>query len=84
MGSEGGVVAAAVLHMKHQGNIQYLGFQRGVRAVGTKNMQDIFGCGKLRYGLVDKQAVAVMIVAVSLIAVNGQHGKQTDQLHTLP
>ena len=38
MGGEGGVVTAAVLHVKDQSNVQNLRFQLCVAAVGTQDM----------------------------------------------
>ncbi len=47
-------------------------------------MQYILGRGKLRQRRVDIQAFPIMIIAVSLVAVDGQQRKQTDQLQALP
>ena len=38
MGREGGVITAAMLHMKYESNIKKLGFQWCIRTVGAKNM----------------------------------------------
>ena len=46
-------------------------------------MQDILRSGKTWIRLVDEEAFAIMVVAVSLIAINRQQGKQADQLQAL-
>ena len=42
MGGEGGIVSAAMLHMKDHADIQNSRLQRRVGAVRTQNMQDVF------------------------------------------
>ena len=38
MGGERGVIAAAVLHVQNQRNVQYLGLQRRISAVRAQDM----------------------------------------------
>ena len=83
MGGEGGVVAAAVVRVKNQGNIQHLGLQGGILTVRAQNAQNVLRSGELGVRLVDKQALAVVVVPVGLVAVDGQEGEQGDKLHTL-
>ena len=83
MGRESRVITAAVFHMKYKSNIQKLCFQRGIGTVRTENTQDILCGRKIRIRTVDIQAVAVVIMAVCLITINGKQRKQTDQLQTL-
>ena len=83
MRGKGGVVTAAMLHMQNQRNIQYLSFQRRIFTVRTQNMQDVFGIGQLKLGLMDIETFPVMVVIVSLIAIDGEHREQGDQLQTL-
>ena len=44
MGGKGGVVSAAVFHVKNQCKIQNRGFQTGVLAVRTEQIEYVF-CG---------------------------------------
>ena len=55
MGREGGVVSSAVLHVQHQSDIQNLGLEIRVGAVGTEGVENVLRSGKLRVGLVDVQ-----------------------------
>ena len=71
MGCKGGVIAAAVLHVQNHTDIQDSGFQWGIRAVGTQDMEDIFRHGPFGHRLMDEETVAVMIMAVSLVSVDG-------------
>ena len=71
MSGKGGVVSAAVLHMKNHADIKNSGFQWSIRAVGAKNVQNVFRHGTFRHGLMDEKAVAVVIMAVSLITIDG-------------
>ena len=84
MGGKGGVVAAAVVRVEDEGNVQHPGLQLGVGAVRPQNAQDVLRRGELGVRLVDEQALAVVIVAVGLVAVHRQQGEQGDQLHGLP
>ena len=83
MGGEGGIVSAAVLHVEDHADIQDPRLQRRKLAVRAKDMEDIFRHGAFRERLVDEQAVAVMVMAVGLIAVNGQHRTEADELQAL-
>ena len=84
MGGKGGVVAAAVVRVEDEGNVQHPGLQLGVGAVRPQNAQDVLRRGELGVRLVDEQALAVVIVAVGLVAVHRQQGEQRNQLHGLP
>ena len=83
MGGESGVVAAAVLGVKHQAQVQNVGFQRGVRAVRPQQGEDVFGGGEVRPGGVDVQAAAVFVVVVGLVAVHRDQGEDGDQVDAL-
>ena len=70
MGGKGGVIAAAVLHMKDQRDIQYTRFQICILAVRPENMENIFRGGKLCHGRMNKQAGSIMVMLVRLVSVD--------------
>ena len=82
-GGEGGVVAAAVLHVQQQGNIQHVGLQIGVLPVGTQHLEQVLGGGKLGPRPVNVHAAVALIVMVGMVSVDRQHGENTDQLDAL-
>ena len=82
-GGEGGVVAAAVFHVQQQGNVQNVGFQIGVLAVGPQHLQQVFRRGKFRFGPVNVHAAVALIVMVGVVAIDRQHGEYADQLDAL-
>ena len=59
--------------MENQCNIQNACFEIRVLAVRTKNMQQIFCGRKLWIWHVDKQALAIVIMAVCLITIYRKH-----------
>ncbi len=63
------VIAAAVFHMQDQGNVQKLCLKRRIFAVRAQDMKDRFRGGQFGQRLMDKQAFAVMVMAVCLVAV---------------
>ena len=83
MGGEGGVVSAAVLRVEHQGEVQDLSLQLGILAVRPQAVKDIFRGGKVRLRHMDKQALAVVVMAVGLVAVNRNQREQGDKLQAL-
>ena len=82
MGGKGGVVAAAVLGMEGQTDIQHMGLPEGIGGVGPQQGEDILRRGQLRPGGVDIQAAAALVVP-GLIAVDAEHGEQGDELDAL-
>ena len=82
-GGEGGVVAAAVLHVQQQRDVQHVGFQVGVLPVGAQHLEQVFGGGKLRPGTVDVHAAVALIIMVGMVAVDRQHGEHADELDAL-
>ena len=83
-GGEGGVVAAPVLHVEDEGDVQGLGLQLGVGHVVAEHPQDILRGGQAGVRPVDVHAVVVLIVVVGVVGVHRQHGKLRDQPDTLP
>ena len=83
-GGEGGIVAAAVLHVENQRRVQDLRFRGGVFFVGAKHHQKIFRCGKGGVRPVNDHAVHIFIVVVGMVSVNGQQREFGDQLDALP
>ena len=82
-GREGRVVAAAVLHVQQQGNVQHVGLEVGVLLVGTQHLQQVFRRGQARVGAVDVHAAAALIVIVGVVAVDRQHRENADELDAL-
>ena len=83
MHGEGRVVAAAVLGVQHQRQIQDSGLQLGIFAIRAQDVQQVFSGGKLGHGVVDEQAFVQHIVAVRLITVYREHGEQRNELQAL-
>jgi len=84
MGGKGGVVSSAMLHMKDQRQIQYMGFHLGILHIRTQQAQQVFSRGQLLIRTVDVHAPIPLIMVKGMIAVCGQHGHDADQHHTLP
>ena len=82
MGGEGGVVAAAVLRVEHQAQVQDMGLQRRVAGVGPQQREEIFRRGKLRLRCVDIQALALFI-GIGLVAVHRQQRRDGQQVDAL-
>ena len=83
-GGKGGIVSAAMLHMKHKGNIQHLCLQLRIFLVRPQHHQQIFRCRQLLRRTMYVHALIILIVIVSVITVHGQHGKYADQPDALP
>ena len=69
--------------MQQQGDVQHVGFQLGVFLVGAQHLQQVLGGGKLRLGAVDVHAAAALIIMVGVVAVDGQHREDADELDAL-
>ena len=82
-GGEGGVVAAAVLHVQQQRDVQHVRLQRGIALVRAQHAQQILRRRKRRVGAVDVHALPVDIIVVGMVAVDGQHRQHADQLEAL-
>ena len=82
-GGEGGVVPSAVLHMEYERDVQHLGLQSRVLAVRPEHPEDVLRSGQAVVRTVDVEAVVAVVVAVGLVAVDGQHGEHADQPHAL-
>ena len=67
-------VAAAVLHVQEQSDVQHVGFQVGVLAVGAQHLQQVFGGGQFGFGAVNVHAAVALVIMVGMVAVNRQHG----------
>ena len=83
-GGEGGIVAAAVLHVENQRRVQDLCLRGGVFFVGAEHHQKVFRCGKGRVRPVNDHAVHIFIVIVGVVSVNGQQRELGNQLDALP
>ena len=81
---EGGVVAAAVLHVQNQCQVQHAGFQVGVGLVGPQHAQKVLRGGKAVIRAVDIEAFVTLIVVVAVVAIYRQQRKHGDQHQTLP
>ena len=73
------VVAAAVLHMQDERDVQHLRLQIAVLAVGAQHAQDVFGHRKAAVGAVDVEAVVADVMVVGMVAVDGQHREHRDE-----
>ena len=80
---EGGVVAAAVLHVQYERGVQHLGLGGGVALVGAQHHQQVFGGGQRGVGAVDDHALHALVVVVGVVAVHRQQREFADQLDTL-
>ena len=80
---KGRVVAAAVLRMQNEAQVEHFRFQSGKFAVVAQHVEDVFRGGKVLLRLVDKEGGVRVIVSVSLLAVYGQKRKLRDQLERL-
>lgn len=83
MRRKGGIVAAAVLGVQHKCEIENFRFQLRIAAIRAQDAQNIFRCGQLRQRVMDKEALAIVVIIVGVIAVNGQQGEGGDQLQAL-
>ena len=79
-GGEGRVVAAAVLGMEHEHDVEHLGFLRGVAHVGAQHPQHGLGRGQAGLGRVDVHAAAGLLLARQ-VAQRRQAGQAAQQLH---
>ena len=82
-GGEGRVVAAAVLRVEQQGNIQHAGFQLGIFHIRAQHPQEVFCRGERRIRAVDIHALVVFVVVIGVVAVHRQHGEDACQLDAL-
>ena len=77
------VVAAAVLRVEHQRDVEHLRLKRREFLVRAQNAQNVFGGRQLGLWLVNVQAVPVVVVAVRLIAVDREQRENRDELDAL-
>ena len=82
MGGEGGVVAAAVLGVEGEADVQHVGLPEGVGGVRPQQGEDVLRRGQLRLGGVYVKAVPAL-VGVGLVAVDAEYREQGDELETL-
>ena len=79
MRCEGGIIAAAMLGVQHQRQIQNLGFKIGIFAVRPQHIQNVLGRAQIFLGRVNVQALLFMVMGIGLISVYGQKRKPRDQ-----
>ena len=82
-GGEGGIVASAVLHMKHQACVQNPCLHLRAFAVGTEHEEDILCCRARILRPVDVHACQILIVVVGMVAIDCKHREDCDQVQTL-
>ena len=72
MCSEAGVVAAAVLSVKHKGKVKYMSFKLGILAVGAEQVQNIFRGRQLGVGQVNEKTLLfnIEIIAQCFVSCN--------------
>ena len=77
-----GVVASAVIHVKHQRHIQDLGLQLGILAVLPEHHQNILRSRKRRVRRIDEQVLAPAVI-VRVESIHHQHRELADQIQAL-
>ena len=84
MSGEGGIVAASVLCVENQGDIQQARFQIGILAHRTDETENVFRGGQFRKRIMQMQALILKMRALCLIRVS-RDGRQTgNQMNRLP
>ena len=82
-GGEGRVVAAAVLGVEYQREVEHLGLQGCEGAVGSQRPEQHLGRRLTGKWVVDIQTVALRIMVVRLIRVHREQGEQRYELEAL-
>ncbi len=77
------VVAAAVLGVQNEALVEHRRFEGGELAVVAQHVQDIFRGGKVCARLMNKQRRVRIIIAVRLLAVDGEKRELRDELKRL-
>ena len=77
------VVAAAVLGVQHERHVEDERLELGELAVGAQHVQEVLGGRVLGLGPVDDEALAVELVEVGLVGVDGEHRELRDEVQAL-
>lgn len=83
MRGKGGIVASAVLCVKHESKIKEFGFKWCVITGDTQHTQGVFCRGQSFFRAVDNQTLPAVVVLIRLIAVNRQHREGGDEKQAL-
>ena len=83
-GREGGVVAAAVLRVEHQAEIQQPRLLLGISRVGPQRVQDGLRRGQTGDIGVEIHAFPVVMAALDLVGIGHDGGQAGDKLNRLP
>ena len=81
---ERGVVAAAVVGVKNEAQIQQIRLQPGVLGVFADHHQKAFGRGFAVLGVAQEQALAQVVMGLDLIGIGRHHRVAGDQVDALP
>ena len=79
----GGVVAAAVLSVDHEHQVEEAGFVVGEGVVLAEHPQEVLCHGELRVGIVDIEGVVIVVVALGGKGVGDDGGEPRHQLDGL-
>ena len=74
VGGEGRVVAAAVLGVDNERDIENIGFKRGELPVGAQHIKDILGGGVFGLRVAYEKALMQLEVFVGAVSVHGNEG----------
>ena len=69
--------------MQHEGHVEHERLERGELAVGTEHVQEVLGGRVVRLRPVDDEALAVELVEVRLVGVDGEHRELRNQVQAL-
>ena len=78
------VIAASVLHMQYEREVENFGFQLRKFSVGSQHTQKVLRSAEFGIRMVYVKAVVKDIMVVRLVAVNAQHRENAYQHQTLP
>ena len=83
VGGEGRVVAAAVLGVQDQRQVQRLRLEPGVAPALAREHEDVLGGRLRRVGVADHQRAAVVVVGLRLVGVGGDGRNRADEVNGL-
>ena len=79
MGGKRRVVAAAMLHMQHQRQIQHLGLQIRKMPVRTEHHEKVLRHGQILVGMMDVKAAVLAVVVIGVIAVDSHQRQRANE-----
>ena len=79
-----GIVAAAVLHVQHERQIEHTRLERRILHIRAQHPQQIGGGRQAVRGVMDVHARAALIVVVGMVGVDREHGEHRNEHEALP